>query len=141
MVAIKRKYIRVVNGLDAVEKAVEEYMKELYRYNSLISKKGYYLKPLHIVTKPSPEGGRRVYHYIGRYWWRIEYVGKKGKTSLIKWIYVGREKPKELHNYPNPPPNPLSGLRYRVEGRDIIVERRIYSKYEKIFRGYRSEEV
>ncbi len=67
-------------------------------------------------------------------------MGKKGKTSLIKWIYLGREKPKELYNYPDPPPNPLSGLRYRVEGRDIIIESQIYSRYKEIFKGYKQEE-
>ncbi|KSW12232.1 hypothetical protein CF15_05620 [Pyrodictium occultum] len=129
----------MINGLEAVERLLEEYRRRIYRYNSLIRGTGFYLKPMHIVTKNTPEG-KRTYYYIGRYWWRVLYQGKSGSTSRVKWIYVGREKPRELEGYPDPPEHPVAGLRFTVEGRDIILDRRVYEKYRWVFEGYEAVE-
>jgi hypothetical protein len=131
------KRVRIVNGLEAVEKLLEEYRRLLYRYNSLVSSKGYYLKPVHVVVRDTPYG-RKKYVYIGRYWWKVKYAGKKGSTSKVKWTYVGREKPRELLGYPDPPHHPLIGLSYIVDGRDVILELKKYEKFRWVFEGYKA---
>ena len=136
----RRRYLRIINGLDAVERLLEEYKRKIYRYNSLIRDTGFYLKPLHIVSR-RVDDGRRTYYYFGRYWWRVVYAGKSGKTSRVKWIYVGREKPSELAGYPDPPSYPIAGLRFSVDGRDVIIDRRVYEKYRWVFEGYTVVEV
>ncbi len=130
-----RRY-RVRGGLYAVKKLLSAYVRSLYRYNQLVRGRGYYLKPIHTVTRRLPDGTRIVYQYIGRYWWKISYCGKKGRTSRVCWKYVGREKPKELSDLPDPPPNPLVGLRYRVEGDDVILDEDDYERFKWVFAGY-----
>ncbi len=133
------KKVLVKNGRLVIEQMIEEYKKEIYRYNTLIRSAGYYLKPLHIVVKRFGNE-QRTYYYIGRYWWKIVYAGKKGKTSKVKWIYIGREKPMELRTYPDPPPNPLDGLRFYVVGNDIVIDKRTYERYRWVFEGLEVEE-
>ncbi len=102
------------------QRILDEYKLKLYRYNRSIRRLGYYLKPVHIVYKRSL--GRVVkYVYYGRYWYRLEYVGKKGRTSRIKWVYVGREKP--LPEIPNPPEHPLEGLVLRIDDTGIYMKK------------------
>ncbi|MGC8909926.1 MAG: hypothetical protein ACP5O5_05005 [Fervidicoccaceae archaeon] len=85
-------------------------------YNKSISGSGYYLKPIHFSSR-QVEGKKRKYVYLGRYWWKVLYLGrtKEGKVKL-KWIYVGKTKPSGL---PEPPDNPLEGVSiYIKEGED-----------------------
>ncbi len=98
-----------------IDDVFREYQKLVREYNKKIRESGYYLKPVHIVVK-KVNNEVRIYRYYGRYWWRVEYLGKKGGRSIIKWIYIGREKPKGLEN---PPKNPLEGIVvYKVKGDD-----------------------
>ncbi len=127
-----KRLIRIKNGVSYLNKALEEYIRLLYKYNSVIRGTGYYLKPVHLVTKRTADG-KKTYMYIGRYWWRIEYVGKRGKTSRIKWIYAGREKPRELREYPDPPKHPLVGLTVIIDGDDILVDEKSLKKYYWFF--------
>jgi hypothetical protein len=126
------KLIRVKNGRFYLEKALEEYIRLIYRYNTLIRETGYYLKPVHIVTKKTNDG-KKTYIYIGRYWWKIKYVGKRGRTSRIKWIYVGKEKPAELKDYPDPPYHPLAGLKVVIDGNDVLIDEKTLRKYRWLF--------
>ncbi|MEM0021834.1 MAG: hypothetical protein QW039_05425 [Fervidicoccaceae archaeon] len=86
---------------------IEQIKLSFKNYNRMIESSGYYLKPVHYVTKISNDE-RRIYMYLGRYWWKIIYVGRdvKGRPR-IKWIYMGKERPRGL---PEPPKNPLEGL-------------------------------
>mgnify|MGYP001773147853 CR=1 FL=1 len=83
------------------------YKLELYSYNTLVKKYGFYLKPVHIVTKKN-SGGVKVYHYYGKYWYKVIYG--KGK---LKWLYVSKEKP--LQNMPDPPLNPFTIIKVKNE--------------------------
>jgi hypothetical protein len=129
--------IRILNGVEALNRMLEEYKRLIYNYNSLIAKTGYYLKPVHIVVKNTLQG-RKKYVYIGRYWWKIEYAGKKGSTSRVRWIYIGKEKPKDLIGYPDPPYHPLIGLSYIVDGKDVIIDVKKFEKYRWVFEGYKA---
>lgn len=134
------RLLLVKKGLEAVARLLEEYKRDLYSYNSMIRETGYYLKPVHIVVKNTVDGRKR-YVYVGRYWWRIVYTGKKGKTSRIKWIYVGKEKPQELKNYPDPPGNPLVGFSFiPVDNGDILVREDVFKRYSWLFTGHEYEE-
>lgn len=128
--------VRIIDGLKAIERLLEEYRRMIYRYNSIIAEKGFYLKPVHIVVR-EVDGVKRRYVYIGRYWWRVSYAGKKGRISRVKWVYVGREKPRELIGYPDPPPHPLVGLSYIVEGNDVIMDANTFKRYKWVFEGYK----
>ncbi len=134
------RFFLVKNGLDAVASLLEEYKRAIYRYNSMIRGTGYYLKPIHVVVKHDTSGEKK-YIYVGRYWWRVVYVGKKGKTSRVKWIYVGKEKPAELKDYPDPPSHILVGFSFIVlNDRDILVREDVFKRYRWIFTGYEYEE-
>ncbi len=115
---------------------LEDVLKSFYEYNSRIRDKGFYLKPVHIVSR-SVGGVKRTYYYVGRYWWRLEYAGKRGKTSKVRWRYVGREKPPDL---PEPPPNPLEGLRFYAVGNDVYLDRKTFEKYRWVFAGHSVED-
>ncbi|WFO75342.1 hypothetical protein J4526_00065 [Desulfurococcaceae archaeon MEX13E-LK6-19] len=104
--------------LDKLYSILEEYKRKLYDYNRLVSEKGYRLKPVHIVVKKTKLGTVK-YMYFGRYWYKVVYVGKSGKTSKVKWVYLGKEKPeKEL---PDPPRHPLEGLVVKIDSTGIYV--------------------
>jgi hypothetical protein len=139
----RRCRLRVYNGYQAVRAILEDYLRLIYQYNSLISGTGFYLKPIHIVTRRAPDGTRRRYVYIGRYWWRISYRGKKGRTSRIQWRYVGKEKPPELRDYPDPPQTPLHGLRFALDSsqKDVIIDCETYQRYSWVFQGLRTEQL
>ncbi|MET1101789.1 MAG: hypothetical protein ABWW69_04855 [Pyrodictiaceae archaeon] len=130
-----KRCIRIINGIRIIKDFMEKYKRELYAYNSMISETGYYLKPVHIVVRTMPNGEKRSYYYYGRYWWKIVYIGKRGRTSRIKWKYLGKRKPLELSKYPEPPPNPLEGLSYYVQDNDIIVRKKIYEAFKNIFKN------
>ncbi len=107
------------------KKAVSEILTAIYQYNSLIKGTGYYLKPMHVVVKRSSKG-RIEYIYYGRYWWEVKYIGKKGKTSRVKWLYRGNIKPRGL---PEPPLNPLTGISVRIEADDLIFDRQVFEEH------------
>ena len=118
-----------------MEEALEELRRLVYRYNELLRGTGYYLKPVHIVTK-RVEGERRRYIYIGRYWWRLS-VSSGRRGSRVKWSYVGKEMPPELRGrVPPPPSSRLAGLRYIALGNgDIIVPCDVYKRFNWLFQG------
>ncbi len=124
------RLVIVKGGYRRAREALERYRELLYHYNSLISGTGYYLKPVHYSYYTSVDGERRRYVYYGRYWYRLERRGGK-----LVWRYVGREKPRELRDYPDPPPNPLDGLRFvRIgEGDDIIMEYDVFERFKWLF--------
>lgn len=84
---------------DLLKNVADLYRVELYSYNNIAKRYGLYLKPVHIAVKRCRQG-TKVYHYYGRYWYRIEYRGGK-----LVWRYVGKEKP--LNDMPDPPLNPF----------------------------------
>ena len=132
--------LRVRGGLRAVRAALERYLRQLYSYNSMARRHGVYLKPVHVVVR-SVGGVRRTYYYVGRYWWRVEYAGKSGRTSRLRWRYLGREKPRELSgSLPDPPPNPLEGLSFYAVGDDVYVSEEVYQRFRWVFEGYEVEE-
>ncbi len=98
----------------------------------MISHTGYYLKPVHYAYYTTASGERRRYTYIGRYWYRLERRGGR-----IRWKYVGREKPRELEGYPDPPPNPLEGLRFARVGDsdDVLLDWGGYQRFQWLFEG------
>ena len=112
-------------------------LKDIYRYNASIRGTGYYLKPVHMVAR-SVGGERRTYYYIGRYWWRLSYAGKSGRTSRVRWTYVGREKPPGL---PEPPANPFEGLRFYVVGDDVFLDKDVYARFRWLFEGFKVVDV
>lgn len=124
--------IRIINGRRRLAEIMDEFMRMLYEYNSRIRSSGYYLKPYHVVTRRTPYGTKRYYYY-GRYWYRVKYVGKKGKTSLVKWEYVGKTKPDE--KLPDPPNHPLEGVVFLVEGEDVIMREEDYRRLRRFFEG------
>ncbi len=120
--------IRVKDGWKALLELLEPYRRAVYEYNEKIRGSGYYLRPFHVVCR-----GRKRYIYIGRYWYRVEYRGRRGTTSLVRWIYVGSRKPDP--NLPDPPSCPLDGLKVVVEGGDLVVDAEAYERLVKI--GFR----
>ncbi len=98
---------------------LRSYTLELYKYNSMIRDRGFYLKPKHVVVKNTREG-KVKYIYLGRYWYTIKYIGKRAGVSRIKWIYVGKEKPDP--SLPDPPIHPLEGVVIKVDKGGIYVK-------------------
>lgn len=88
---------------DIIRGVMDVYRDSLYSYNTIVKRFGVYLKPIHIVVKKS-SNGVKVYHYYGKYWYKVVY--SKGK---VRWIYIGREKP--VPEIPNPPINPLTVIK------------------------------
>ncbi|MCE4599791.1 MAG: hypothetical protein F7C81_06305 [Desulfurococcales archaeon] len=123
--------IRVYGGGKAIDSVLDSIKEEVYRYNTLISKTGYYLKPVHKVYKRRSDGSIKVYEYYGRYWWRFKEA--RGGKRLV---YAGKEKPKGL---PSPPRIPLEGLSVIREDGDVIVDCRDYNKYIEVFKGLKAE--
>ena len=119
--------VKVLGGRRLVEKIMDEFRRKLYSYNSSIRSTGYYLKPMHVVVR-STSSGKRTYLYFGRYWWRLKYVGKRGRTSLVKWFYVGKMKPPNL---PDPPVNPLEGISLVIEGEDVVLSKEHYKVFKE----------
>jgi len=133
--------IKVIGPLAKLERVLRDimdrYMTELYRYNELIKSYGYYLKPMHIVTRRTSNGIRR-YYYFGKYWYKLSYEGKRGKTSRVKWIYVGRNKP--LPEIPDPPPNPLDLLMVKIDNNSIrlyVSSNKMIKKIIELFKGFK----
>ncbi len=120
--------IRVQRGYRAIKEVLDKVKEEIYRYNSLASGRGYYLKPVHMSYR-TVNGVRRVYEYYGRYWWR------RGEDKLI---YVGTRRPPGL---PEPPVNPLEGLSLIREGEDVILRCDVYERFRWAFGGLPTERV
>ncbi len=129
------RYLIIRGARRAIEEAVDRFLRDIYRYNSLLRGTGYYLKPVHIVTRET-RFGRLRYIYIGRYWWRLERRGGR-----LRWRYVGREKPAELADVPEPPSSPLSGLVYAVKGDDVIIRLEVYRRFRWLFEGFEAEQL
>ncbi len=127
-----KRIVLVRGGYRRVREALEQYRLRLYKYTSLLSGTGYYLKPVHIVYRRLADGSRKRYYYYGRYWYRLERRGGR-----LVWKYVGTSKPKELEHLPDPPQNPLEGLSYaRIgESDDIILEEDVYLRFSWLFEG------
>jgi len=111
-------YLRIVGGaflLESIEYAIKE---PYYHYNSLISKYGYYIKPIHKVYKKR-SGSKLIYMYYGRYWFR--------KSEKGRLIYSGTEKPAEIPV--EPPPSPLEGVTLIVDNEDLIISESGFDKF------------
>ena len=132
MPRLPRRIVLVRGGYRRVREALERYREQLYHYNSVVSPLGYYLKPVHYSYYTTADGERKRYVYLGRYWYRVERRGGR-----IRMRYVGREKPKELEGVPDPPPNPLEGLRFARIGDsdDILLEEDVYRRFAWLFDG------
>lgn len=120
--------IIIYGGKRVLSKLTDVIKEPFYEYNTLISKTGYYLKPVHKVYKKLPNGRTRIYEYYGRYWW-----SKDGN----RWKYAGREKPSMIPG--KPPVHPLEGLSIIVEGNDIIIDCRDFERFKKYFIGLKHE--
>ncbi|RLG87805.1 MAG: hypothetical protein DRO15_04255 [Thermoprotei archaeon] len=117
--------MKIVKNCAHLIKRLNEILRyKLYAYNELIRKTGFYLKPIHIVTKRTKEG-KRTYYYFGRYWYKLETYVKDGKRRL-KWIYIGTSKPSII--LPEPPKNPLENCIVIVKGNDLIVSDKCYER-------------
>lgn len=84
----------------------------LYRYNTTIKRYGLYLKPVHVVVKKS-SSGTKVYHYYGRYWYKVVY-----SRGRLRWVYVSKEKP--IPELPDPPVNPFTAIKIVNEDGDRV---------------------
>jgi len=114
---------------------LEELKKRFKEYNRAIASSGYYLKPIHYAVK-NVGGERRRYAYLGRYWWRVNYLGRTSEgKAVLKWTYIGKEKPRGLQE---PPENPLDGISIYTkmgnEGVYFIVQKKGEDALEKIER-------
>lgn len=117
--------------LERLNNLLLESLPSIYSYNDRIRSEGYYLKPVHIVSRRTSMDSIVKYYYYGRYWYKME----KNENWRIKWIYLGRSKPSQ--NLPDPPENPLEGLVVKkIEDENTIllmfaseeVFQRLYSK-------------
>lgn len=124
-------YRPINNSFDILRKVsllLSDYLPVLYKYNSSIKGRNYYLKPVHIVIKKKSSGDKIKYYYYGRYWYRIEKKNNGGVR--IKWVYLGTAKPEE--DLPDPPKNPLEGLVIKVSKDEFEVIASSRELYEKI---------
>ena len=121
--------IKVRGGARIIDSIIDEVKKPIYDYNSIISSRGFYLKPVHRVYKQRPDGTKKIYEYYGRYFWRIESKG--GKKRLV---YAGTQKPRGL---PDPPKTGLEGLVVLRESNsdDVIIDCHVYEKFKHLFKG------
>lgn len=108
LVQVLGDLLKVPNGRRVINEILENYLKELYEYNSKLPK-GFAVKPIHYVKSKG-----KKYVYFGRYFYKYERVGGK-----VRWKYVGREPPK---GYPPPPVNPLEGIKFVVEKDYLLVD-------------------
>ncbi len=125
--------IRIYRGGVVIDSILDSIKEEVYRYNTIISRTGYYLKPVHKVYKRKSDGTVKIYEYYGRYWWRF-----KRDNGRKRLVYAGKEKPRGL---PDPPEIPLEGLSVIREDNDIIVDCRDYDRYRHVFKGLAAERV
>lgn len=109
---------------------ISNHLPKIYSYNKLIRYTKYYLKPIHMVVKKKPDGGKTKYYYYGRYWYKLEY-GNNGSRKL-KWIYVGKNKPSE--DLPEPPDNPLDGLVLKISDGEVEIVASRREIYQLIYR-------
>ena len=125
-------YVKVRVDEKKLRELIRSCLREVYRYNRRV-KGGYYLKPVHVVYKRGAKGEIREYRYYGRYWYAVEYFGKSRGKSIIRWLYLGRDKPKGL---PPPPKNPLEGLRYyTIKGEPgfLYVDSKVLERFSWLF--------
>jgi len=128
LLSLGRCRMRIIRGVKFLDRIEGDLKEPFYRYNSLISKYGYMVKPVHKVYKEFRRGFfrmKKIYIYYGRYWWK-----RQGK----KLIYVGTEKPPEIPF--DPPPNDLEGHSIIREGPDIIIDCSLYEKYKDLFKDH-----
>jgi len=104
---MKRGKVSIKESTDILIKLnliIGQILPVFYEYNNMIKQQGFYLKPVHMVTRRLQDGTIVKYYYYGRYWYKLE----KTPTGRLKWIYIGKEKP--LPELPDPPENPLEGV-------------------------------
>jgi len=104
---MKRGKVSIKESTDILIKLnliIGQILPVFYEYNNMIKQQGFYLKPVHMVTRRLQDGTTIKYYYYGRYWYKLE----KTPTGRLKWIYIGKEKP--LPELPDPPENPLEGV-------------------------------
>ncbi len=125
-------FVKVWNCFDKLSMLLDEYKSELYRYNTLIRNTEYYLKPVHKVYYKGVDGTRIIYEYYGTYWWKKK---KKGYKTYLE--YIGKDKPE--HSLPDPPRNPLAGVRIGRGEDYFIIPASVFLEYSKIFANCRWE--
>ncbi len=127
--------VRVRDGARVIDSIIDDVKKPIYEYNSIISSKGYYLKPVHRVYRHRSDGTRKIYEYYGRYFWRIETRG--GRKRLV---YAGTRKPRGL---PDPPRTGLEGLVVLRESNsnDVIIDCHVYERFKHLFEGMNVEKL
>jgi len=128
--SIKIKTLNPEEVVKQINLLISNYLPKIYSYNKLIRYTKYYLKPIHIVVKKKPDGGKTKYYYYGRYWYRLEY-GSNGSRKL-KWIYVGKNKP--VKDLPEPPDNPLEGLVLKISDGEVEIVSSKREIYQLIYR-------
>jgi len=135
LVSIMRRHVIIKGGYSLIMEIFSPYRRRIYEYNSLIRESGYYLKPIHLVVKKDVNS-KYKYLYFGRYWYRLI----KASNGRIRWIYVGREKPDP--NLPEPPINPLEGLKIIViNENDVIVDEYVYNTLVSMFPNLKGHNV
>ncbi len=111
---------------------IDIYKQNLYEYNNIVKKYGYYLKPIHIVTKKKGLNNK-TYIYYGRYWYKLHSNGSK-----IRWTYIGLTKP--LRELPDPPINPLTFITISLD-QDLKICMYIDEKHRDVLRNLISNTV
>lgn len=130
-----RARIRIVGGVHRLRKIREELLERLREYNDKIKSTGFFLVPVkEIKVKISWPSGlveERRYQYYGRYWYM--YVSDRSGRGL-RPVYVGRSKP--LETLPDPPEDPLKGVRIYYDGEDLLVPEDQFERVKDLFKGY-----
>ncbi|MEM1610983.1 MAG: hypothetical protein QXQ57_04980 [Sulfolobales archaeon] len=124
--------IRVVGGAHKVRKILEEYVKKVKEYNKQIRHTGFYLEPVKMVPRRDPFGNGRLIkydYYYGRYW----YIYISGKERG-RYLYLGTTKP--IETLPDPPKNPLDGVKIIYDEEDILIPEEQFEKVKDLFKGY-----
>lgn len=123
--------IRVIGGTARAKKILEEYIRMVKEYNKQIRETGFYLAPVEIIPRRDPRNPHKVKYdyYYGRYWYL--YIGVKERG---KYLYVGRKKP--LETLPDPPKNPLEGVKIWFDGEDILIPEDQFDRVKDLFKGY-----
>ncbi|OYT56540.1 MAG: hypothetical protein B6U76_03405 [Desulfurococcales archaeon ex4484_217_2] len=110
---------RIINGanlLHTIREKIINYILNLQGLNGKI-----YLKPMHVVIVKKGNSVRK-YVYVNRYWWKIKYSGKRGRTSKVKWKYLGKSIPLS-EEY---------GLKFKIVGNDIIIDEKSLMKLREV---------
>lgn len=124
--------IRVVGGAPKVRKILEEYVMKVKEYNKQIRHTGFYLEPVKMVPRRDPHDRwnvKKYDYYYGRYW----YINVGGKERG-RYVYLGTAKP--IETLPDPPKNPLEGVKIIYDDEDILIPEDQFEKVKDLFKGY-----